>query len=37
MTNKLKFLADVNVELSIIQEIKALGYDIISITDINNK
>ncbi len=31
----LKFLADVNIEKTIIEEIKALGYDIICVTNIN--
>lgn len=31
----MKFLADVNVEKSVIEEIKLLGYDVKSVTSIN--
>lgn len=37
MNNELKFLADVNVEKSIIEEIKALGYNITSVAEIDAK
>lgn len=33
--NELKFLADMNIEKAIIEEIKALGYNIICVAEIN--